>query len=899
MKIPASGKGPPDAGRQPRLQPTWLKTLVNILATSVFTIVVTFWIILKNPAEPVLDWLRNRGFDQMQSWDLPRIAMALPKQVVTPKTGLPRLVLNMKFKHIEKIRRKRAQALENQKLVTSKEDFVPAKIQIGGRMVRASIRLKGDLLDHLRENKWSFRVHVRRGDHIFGMRRLSLQHPNTRAFHNEILFLETLRHLDLLAPRYFFVDVILNGSNLGIMALEEHFSKELLESQHRREGVIVRYDEANVWAAYDPETNPSGYKSIYTDFRNARVDAFRSSKIAKSPTLSKANDASVGLLRGFAEQSLAASEVFDVESMGRFLAAVELWGARHALFWNNMRFYVNPITMKLEPIGFDASLDFHKIDRTIVTQVEEFTATILEDPLIFAAFEKNLRILAGQIIDGSLTTKLKAVEKKYLATLQTEFFLLGAYDFPKLVERARYLQGLVPDELVSDKVDLGRYPVLIHAYRIVDGGRRFLEIENAIEHTLDVSAINWIRKSDGHTLTFEPITQIRTPIRLTRRRLYEKSSITRIPYRPPADADNYTLQVSVSAKGAKQPQTITAVPYHKSLSSHPIEISTLDRQLKQHAFLRADETTRTLHVRRGTWRVKGSLFVPPGYSLAIGGGTTLRFAANEGVLAHGPVMLNGTADAPVVLEGSSKSGDARAWRGIAVLKADKRSIWSHAIIRDTNAVTRMNWQLTGGVTFYRSDVTMTQCRLEGSQAEDALNIIRSKFSLVDITVLNTVSDAFDADFSEGSVQGGVFENIGIAGGGDAIDVSGTTVTVRGTRFLGIGDKALSVGEGSTMSAEDIVVERAITGAASKDGSSLTLRGATIKDTRSAALMAYIKKPEYGAARIDASGLTLERNEGAARAQTASSIQIDGQPVATESFDVDALYATIMKSARRP
>ena len=41
--------------------------------------------------------------------------------------------------------------------------------------------------------------------------------------------------------------------------------------------------------------------------------------------------------------------------MGRFLAVAEMWGAWHVLRWHNIRFYVNPVTLKLEPIAFDAN----------------------------------------------------------------------------------------------------------------------------------------------------------------------------------------------------------------------------------------------------------------------------------------------------------------------------------------------------------------------------------------------------------------------------------------------------------------------------------------------------------------------------------------------------------------
>ena len=105
------------------------------------------------------------------------------------------------------------------------------------------MRLKGDWIDHLWGRKWSYRVKMR-GSHAFlGMRRFSIQDPTTRNFLLEWAYLEHLRHEGVLAPRYEFMNLTFNGDKLGIYAIEEHFSKELLESQGRREGVIVRFNE--------------------------------------------------------------------------------------------------------------------------------------------------------------------------------------------------------------------------------------------------------------------------------------------------------------------------------------------------------------------------------------------------------------------------------------------------------------------------------------------------------------------------------------------------------------------------------------------------------------------------------------------------------------------------------
>ena len=62
-----------------------------------------------------------------------------------------------------------------------------------------------------------------------GMSRFSLQDPVTRNNTAEWLFLETLRNEECMGVRYEFVNLTINGKKMGIYALEEHFSKELIE----------------------------------------------------------------------------------------------------------------------------------------------------------------------------------------------------------------------------------------------------------------------------------------------------------------------------------------------------------------------------------------------------------------------------------------------------------------------------------------------------------------------------------------------------------------------------------------------------------------------------------------------------------------------------------------------
>ena len=105
------------------------------------------------------------------------------------------------------------------------------------------MRLKGDEVDHLRGKKWSYRVKVKGDRTLLGLKVFSLQHPGTRNYLDEWFYHQLLEREDVLSLRYSFVHLTLNGKDMGIYALEEHFAKQLVEHHQRREGPIVRFDE--------------------------------------------------------------------------------------------------------------------------------------------------------------------------------------------------------------------------------------------------------------------------------------------------------------------------------------------------------------------------------------------------------------------------------------------------------------------------------------------------------------------------------------------------------------------------------------------------------------------------------------------------------------------------------
>jgi hypothetical protein len=291
---------------------------------------------------------------------------ALPARLAQREASvedLPTLVIDMNFASYNGILDQRERALEDGVYIPSGRDFVTATIRLNDSAVPIRTRLLGGPADHLGDDeKWGFEVRTRQNRQLLGMQRFYLQDPSTNNWLNQWAFARTLEREGILVARYRFVHLILNGDHWGVYALQEGFADELLMAQGRPEGVIVRFDADLLWesiahfegdaqAAYaDPVANLSA-----ADFQYFEVDAFRDAAIARDPDLSAQREQAIGLLRALQTGELQASDVFDVEQYGRFLALVDLWGTTQGASLVNLRYYYNPTTDRLEPIGFNAN----------------------------------------------------------------------------------------------------------------------------------------------------------------------------------------------------------------------------------------------------------------------------------------------------------------------------------------------------------------------------------------------------------------------------------------------------------------------------------------------------------------------------------------------------------------
>jgi hypothetical protein len=317
-------------------------------------------------------------------------ALILPFYQFLNKTQniTPELNLQLSPSTITKLNIIREDAFESGVFTTGKNKYFDAKIGFDTASYNVLLRLKGDYLDHLSEDKWSFRV--KSESPILNMTTFSLQHPNTRNFIYEWIFHKTIKKHGICGLNYDFVSLTTNNINKGVYAVEEHFNQHLLAKNKLTPSPILKFDETEHWNKYKlaKEKNPTIKEyHVKGSFIKAKINAFHQKK-NKIWTDSLYNK-SISLLSKFRNQELSTSDVFNIEKLAIFYALTDFSGSQHAVSWRNFRFYYNSTIDKLEPIPFDGNSG-SKISDINILNKNELNTLVFNDTSFIHLYKQKL-----------------------------------------------------------------------------------------------------------------------------------------------------------------------------------------------------------------------------------------------------------------------------------------------------------------------------------------------------------------------------------------------------------------------------------------------------------------------------------------------------------------------------
>ena len=176
-------------------------------------------------------------------------------------------------------------------------------------------------------------------------------------------------------------------------------------------------------------------------------------------------------------------------------------------------------------------------------------------------------------------------------------------------------------------------------------------------------------------------------------------------------------------------------------------------------------------IEEGNYSVEKNIYIPSGFIAYIDKGTTLNFLKGR------PLLVKAQFKQWVLKKNIELKSFTGAWSGL-LFNTTSYSKFKWLNISDVSGVGKASnpnghefngWNMTGGITAYKSPVEFENCHFKNFQTEDALNIISSTFTLNKCTFVNSYSDAFDGDFVTGNLKQCVFKNIN----GDGVDFSGS------------------------------------------------------------------------------------------------------------------------------
>ncbi|MEX0290463.1 MAG: hypothetical protein AB3N14_15265 [Flavobacteriaceae bacterium] len=792
--------------------------------------------------------------------------------------GLESLRIVVSEKNLNKIRAKRNDALKSGILVTEDSDLVKATVSGDGKKdIPADIRLKGDLPDHLvHAYKWSYRI-VPKGDNtVFGMRKFSIQHPKSRNYLWEWLFNKVVKDNDLVGLRYEFLNVNLDvknkneGVHMGIMALEESFDKILIENNRRREGLILGLDESIIW---DKRKQVKELQLDYpkdverTDATELPVKVYNENKTLSSPVLSRQFEIAKNLVIGLRDTELQLSEAFDTDKLAMYIALSNLFGGHHGLHIENFRMYYNPVTNKLEPVSFDSNSG-HKIkflrEYPIGRHDAAFRKKLVEKYALVSseAFVNDIISKYAEDLDrlsGAFSSEFKD------ATMNLEILEYNANQIKKKILPANSISATFlsqeKNKMTLEIKNVSDFPVIIED--LVLSNKKSLN-ENHAELV--------VLPKDTITYDFQ--------LKPSFNNAFVSKKNKEGGFRYPKDLSKIELSHRIAGIPNNSYQHIIA--FDSNLDLNIVRNTQPTPNFDQFDFINIDPETRELHFKAGDYTLDELLFIPENYTIKVAPGFRLNLINKASLVSYSSFQCNGTPERPIEIYSEDSSGG-----GLFISSAKEASTVSHTYFTNLSIPKIAHWELSGAVNFNETIVHIKQATFEKNRSEDALNIIRSTFSLDAVEFKDTYSDAFDGDFVKGTISNSNFTNAG----NDGIDVSGSDIEVMNVKVINPADKGISAGEGSTINGRNVEIREGEIGLVSKDLSRINMEDIAILDTR-LGISCFQKKTEYGPGIIDLKDVSFSGIEVAYLIAPTSDLIIDNKIIQEKTEGViDKMYGS--------
>ncbi|MDC0197991.1 CotH kinase family protein, partial [Candidatus Thioglobus sp.] len=631
----------------------------------------------------------------------------------------------------------------------------------------------------------------------------------------------------LIALRYFFIELALNGENLGVYAIEEHFNKELLENRRSREGIIF-------------SAKPN------------QIKIFNEKKISKD--LNKKNQIRFlqSALQSVKNNELEIERIFDLEKFASHFAIIDLMDGYHAVGDNSI-YYLNPVTNLIEPITREYNSLRYSDGQP---NVEKLMIDLYQGEGESWAFANKL-FKNNEFTEKYLIKLSRLSNKQYLdeffeeidEDLSQQINIIYRedpfYKFPKeyLYER----QGQIKAWLNKD---------LMIVANVNEDNDSLLSVRVKNDSPFPIELIKIFSTNQSFELFLDNIVLPRSEISLS---IESEQNIN-------INELNYSYQIH-GIQNLPRDSIVVPKSFIRELTLSKLW-NTSNEYLFNNSDIKVDYSNNIIFFDNKVHDIEKDIFIPENFIVKGKPGLILNLLNGASIYSKSAFNFNGSIIDPIKFTSSDRKGG-----GLVIISPKTESIFINTIFEHLTSPNLGSSGLTASITIYDTDASFHDCILAMNESEDFLNLINSKYELSNLDFKSVKSDAFDSDYSNGIIINSIFTDIG----NDAMDFSGSISELSEIRIDGVGDKVLSAGEKSKISGKHIDILNAEIGITSKDLSEVDLINVKIKDTR-LGFAVFQKKAEYGPSKAKVAELEMTNVDFVHLVDLNSTLNLNGKDV---------------------
>jgi hypothetical protein len=801
----------------------------------------------------------NMSLNAGLQWShFPEIFAAAFKTFIKPQKGLAEaLEIHIKFKNLNKLLDDRKSAINLGILVNPKE--VACKVVFNGDVYKCSVRLKGDLHDHWNvKTRMSLKIKLKDG-FINGVNEFALQKPRARQFPYDNAFQALASSVGLLSSDgQDFYDVTVNNKNWGVMLFEETFSNKYLERRNVKVSSIYRISDQDKWA-YARVAQDTSYPDYYLSHPSVTLSLKGNDTKLLSNKLIRSEYSLI--LNKLMSQS---SDVFSSDKMLRSFLLALVWGETHSLYESNSWYYWNNYTQKLEPMLSDQGA-WQKLDKNLVKKL------ILQMP-----FSYRVALCDMQHSSEKHLNHLSAIKKKLPVVISSINHTKASYfPYDKPFDYAPLTENLVLLESLS-----GYLVNTLNSFCSKPDDKTINVVPNKNQLSTIDSFVKIFQEYDGRIKIFN-LTNL--PIKITE--ISDQNEILDVNVLiPPSNESGLEfVELNTNFIGVKDNE-ISVISSYEHQSTKAFNNFTLTSSINT-----SKDCSMIGRLIESTCQIEKSQDIHESIvikeKVKIKPGVTLSLMQGADILFMGGIEAIGEHTRPISILGDHSGGV------LITTKGNQKSRIEHVVFRNLGRLQTDTHDFTGAVNLFGGNVELKNLSLSNNLAEDQINFVSTKIKADGIFIDGSKSDALDCDFCTGIIQ-----NLNVLNAeGDGFDVSGSNLEL--TQFVAsnVSDKAISIGEKSTIDIAYAKIEKTSTGIAVKDSSTAVARNIYMDQISHDAFMTYIKKPFYkGETLLKIEGFTFGQiNNTCVRSQN-TSLTVAGVQCNEQTVNVEAYYEGRMK-----